>query len=192
MKCLRHDNSVSNYYKTHVHSINNPDKPFPIYTQSFARFLHISSANINGVIRVQSNYEDVDNNNLNMCNYVLATAHADGLVLLRARPSAGAMKSECRSRVYTDRAVKVVDIKQITGMELGGIILQYCARSRLWPPLILPWVFSTVSALQPLERHTTCLVSLPQNNPNCCHHSKKSTKRCNSIREYSNKTQRKV
>ena len=64
MKYLRHDNSVSNYYKTHY--INNPDKPFPTYTRSVARFLHISPANINDVIGVQSNYENVDNNNLNI------------------------------------------------------------------------------------------------------------------------------
>ena len=65
MKHLRHDNSVSNYYKTHY--INNPDKPFPIYTQSVARFPYISSANANDVIGIQSNYEIyVDNNNLNI------------------------------------------------------------------------------------------------------------------------------
>ena len=36
---------------------------------------------------------------------------------------------------------------------------------------------------KPLERHTTCLVSLPKNNPNCCHPTKKSTKRCDSVSE---------
>ena len=64
MKYLHHGNSVSNYYKTHIPS-TTPDKPFPIDTQSVARFLHISSANINEVIEIQSNYEYVDNNTLN-------------------------------------------------------------------------------------------------------------------------------
>ena len=64
MKYLRHDNSVLNYHK-HTHSINNPDKPFPTYIQSVAIFLHTSSANINDVNGVQSNYENVDNNTLN-------------------------------------------------------------------------------------------------------------------------------
>ena len=53
------------------------------------------------------------------CVTVLATAHAAGLVPLRAKPSAGAMKSECGSRVYTDRVVEVVNISQNTGMDLG-------------------------------------------------------------------------
>ena len=75
------------------------------------------------------------------CVTVLATAHATGLVPLRAKPSAGAMKSECGSRVYTDRVVEVVNISQNTGMDLGWINLQCCAKSRLWPPLILSWVF---------------------------------------------------
>ena len=97
-----------------------------------------------------------------MCNFVPATAHADDVVPLRAKPSAGTMKSECGSRVYTGRAIKVVNVTKNTDMEQGWINLQYCAKSRLWPPLILPWIFSTVSALQPLERHTTCLVSWPK------------------------------
>ena len=161
MKYLRHDNSVSNHTQN-THSINIPDKPFPTYTQSVARFLHISSANINDVIGVQRNYEYVDNNALNMCNFVLATEHADGLVPLRARPSAGAMKSECGYRVYTGRAVKVVNITQNTGMELGWINLQYCARSRLWPPLILPWVFSQLYQRYNLTRNS---MRPPLSNP---------------------------
>ena len=36
---------------------------------------------------------------------------------------------------------------------------------------------------KPLEGHTTCLVSLPKNIPNCCHPTKKSTKRCDSVSE---------
>ena len=54
-----------------------------------------------------------------MSNCVLATAHADGLVPLRAMPSAGAMKSECGSHVYTGRVVNMVNMIQNTGMELG-------------------------------------------------------------------------
>ena len=36
-----------------------------IYTQSVARILHISAANMNDVIGVQSKYEYVNNNTLN-------------------------------------------------------------------------------------------------------------------------------
>ena len=54
-------------YQTNTKHIpsTTPKKTFPTYTQNVARFLLISSANTNDVIRVQSNYEYVDNNTLN-------------------------------------------------------------------------------------------------------------------------------
>ena len=146
MKYLRHDNSVSNYYKTHIPSIT-PINHFQLILKVSRDFFKSRQP----TKMTSSGFKAIKNTSrttpwTNMCNFVLVTAHADGLVPLRTRPSAGAMKSECGPRVYTGRAVKVVNTIQNTGMEMGWINLQYCAKSRLWPPLIMSWVFSTVSA----------------------------------------------
>ena len=56
-----------------------------------------------------------------MCNFVLATAHAYGMVPLSDRQTAGVLKSESGSRVYTGRVIKMVNIIPNTGMEMGWI-----------------------------------------------------------------------
>ena len=146
MKYLRHDNSVSNYYKTHITS-TTPINHIQFILKVSRDFLtsrqptYMTSSGFKAITKtsITTTYKY-------MCNLVLATVHADGLVPLRAKPSAGAMESECGSRVDTGARLKSSKNTQNTGMGLGWINLQYCAKSRLWPPLILPWVFSTVSA----------------------------------------------